>query len=651
MIPPHIDIHAMARTLGGRVVRGNVIECPGPSRKKNSTSLTIWVDDKHPEGFSVYSHTGRTFQEARDYVRETAGLPTWKPNGREQVQPVFPAKEYIYFGADGIEHHRVDALSDGSFRHYHYYIDGWLNGPPDLLIPFALSDTQSDETIWLVRGEYHAQLIRDGFMQVATTYPSGLDVHADASFLHYLDGKDVRILDVGGAQSQEFCSKFSEALNLPVYKLPPSARTLIEFASHPDASLGQCEPASEPQKLVFIPTPFELGDPTQISPRQWIYDFRLIRGFVSLTVAPGGLGKSSLAMVDSLAMAIGRPLFDDSPVQEKKSLRVWYWNGEDPQEETRRRIAAIALHYKVKNTDIGGRLFTDTGRETEIILGNMDGQEITVNETLFTDLEKTILANRIDVLMIDPFSSAHRLPENDNSAINAIARRLAKLADRCNCAVEIVHHTRKTNGAETTVEDGRGASSMRDAVRSARALNVMSYEDFGRDLGISEDECKSYFSVGEGKASMSSRASGVKWRRLVSVPLGNATVDRDEDTVGVVTYYELKKPDESVEKTNNLAELETTLIDIVRQNDMTRHWPGRGVPPKGWLGKVAMDRMGLINVANGKVNQVIKNLLNDGKIILRQSRDNGNEMSCYALPGSSERADNADPPDSNDLPF
>lgn len=643
MTSSHIDIHAMARTLGGRVVRGNVIECPGPSRKKNSSSLTVWVDDKHPEGFSVYSHTGRTFQEARDYVRDTAGLPPWKPNGHAtQAQPVFPATEYIYDGPDGEPYHRVDALSDGTFRHYQYDIDGWKNGAPDLLIPFALSDTQSDETIWLVRGEYHAQLIRDGFQQVATTYPSGLDVHADPSFLHYLDGKDVRILDVGGARSAEFCRTFADALSLPIYRLPDGVRTLTDFSRIPDASLNHCEIATETPELVFKPTPFDLGDPTKIPPRQWIYDFRLIRGFVSLTVAPGGLGKSSLAMVDSLAMAIGRKLFDDSPVQEKKPLRVWYWNGEDPQEETRRRVAAIALHYGVTNEEIGGRLFTDTGRETEIILGDMNGQEININEALFADLEKAILANKIDVLMIDPFSSAHRLPENDNSAINAVARRLAKLADLCGCAVEIVHHTRKTNGAETTVEDGRGASSMRDAVRSARALNVMS-EDIGEKLGISKDDCKSYFSVGVGKASMSSKANGVQWRRLVSVPLGNATPDRDEDTVGVVTYYELKEK-EKVEKTNDLTNIEPIILEILANNDMTRHWGGKSQPPKGWLGKSVIDRMGLIDVPYGVINRTIKNMINDKKILTRSV----GEDTCYTL---AKRTD--DPPDTDrdDSPF
>lgn len=644
-----IDHRSAARALGGKVTGADRIRVPGPGHGKRDDSLSVIFGPDYPEGFAVHSHAADDWRECRDYVRAKLSLPAWKPNGRlTQDQPVFLAHEYIYEDATGLPYHRVDALSDGSFRHYHYHIDGWAKGPPPMLIPFALSDTQSDETIWIVRGEANAELIRDGFQQVATTYPSGLDVHADASFLHHLEGRDVRVLDSGGARSREFCDAFATALDAPIYRLPDPYKTLREFAKSETASLDQCtsEPVT-PVESAFNPTTFTLGDPTQIPPRQWIYDFRLIRGFVALTVAPGGLGKSSLAMVDALSMAIGRPLFDDSPVQEKKPLRVWYWNGEDPQEETRRRVAAIALHYKVTNEEIGGRLFTDTGRETEIILGSMNGHEIEVNEPLIIDLEAAIKRNNIDVLILDPFSSAHKLPENDNSAINAVARRLAKLADRCGCAVEIVHHTRKTNGAETTVEDGRGASSMRDAVRSARALNVMSPE-IAQEIGLSDTERLSYFSVGEGKASMSSKAQGVKWRRLVSVPLGNATPDREGDTVGVVIYYQLKKLDEKTQPTNDLTNIETVILQILASNDMTRHWGGRGQAPSGWLGKVVIDRMGLIGVANGTINTVIKGMLNDGKIVLRSTWSSGNEVTSYTLPG---RPVTDDPPDSSDVPF
>ncbi|TGN61780.1 hypothetical protein E4L95_09185 [Paracoccus liaowanqingii] len=92
-----------------------------------------------------------------------------------------------------------------------------------------------------------------------------------------------------------------------------------------------------------------MRDPAQIPPRQWLYGRHLIRGFVSLTVAPGGLGKSSLLVAEILAMAAGRPLLGDNPAHP---LRVWLWNGEDPSEELQRRIQATCLHFGIEAEDL-----------------------------------------------------------------------------------------------------------------------------------------------------------------------------------------------------------------------------------------------------------------------------------------------------------
>ena len=64
-----------------------------------------------------------------------------------------------------------------------------------------------------------------------------------------------------------------------------------------------------PQSNVFITaTPFVLRSEKDIPPREWLYGQHLIRGFVSLTIAPGGVGKTALLVLDSIAMASGREL-------------------------------------------------------------------------------------------------------------------------------------------------------------------------------------------------------------------------------------------------------------------------------------------------------------------------------------------------------
>ena len=85
-----------------------------------------------------------------------------------------------------------------------------------------------------------------------------------------------------------------------------------------------------------------LPDPKTIEPRAWLYDHHFIRKYLSTTVAPGGLGKTSLLIAEAVAIVTGRNLLGEKP---KRPLRVWYWNGEDPIDEMARRITAVCEHY------------------------------------------------------------------------------------------------------------------------------------------------------------------------------------------------------------------------------------------------------------------------------------------------------------------
>lgn len=646
-----LSVSSALPLLGGVKAGKDAILCPGPGHGKRDTSLYVKFGATHPEGFSVHSFAGDDWRECKDYVRQRLGLPEWRPNGSpRQEQPVFVVREFTYLDASGDEYHRVDVMSDGGFKHYHYDIDGWAPGAPDMPVPYALPDVLTDETIWLVRGEVHAELLRDGFGVVATTYPSGLPPEPDASFLHHLAGRDVRVLHAGGALAGEFAHKFADALGLPVYYLPDGIRTLRQLSQQEGASLDQCAPRdlSSPSPSIINPTPFVWSDPAAIPPREWIYDTHLIRKFVSLTVSPGGIGKSSLALVEALSLVTGRALLTDSTLHEP-TARVWYWNGEDPQDETRRRVMAACLHYGLTADDLGGRLFTDSGRDTPLTLGELTRDGITLNETLFEHIEQTMLAHNIDVFIADPFVSAHRLGENDNNAIDAVIKRLGRLADRTNAAIEIVHHVRKPSStqAETDVNDARGASALIGGVRSARVLNVMS-EDIASAAGVPSDIRLRHFCVSDGKANMSPRASEARWRFLESVCLGNQTADRKADNVGVVTYYELPK---EAKLTADLSKAEDAMRLILSQDDTVQAWSGRRRKPVNWLGHRILEDL---NIHGDDYDDVIQRLIvgwvKDGTITQRSAYDERrNKKTFYELSGSSFVAN--DPETHDESPF
>ncbi|WP_158497245.1 AAA family ATPase [Methylocystis sp. ATCC 49242] len=355
---------------------------------------------------------------------------------------------------------------------------------------------------------------------------------------------------------------------------PKPRATIVQDGVVADAETGEI--LSQPQAnqalhpRIIRPTPFVWRDPATIPMRQWLYGRRLIRKFVSSTIALPGVGKSALGLAEDVAMTSGRSILGQSIESE---LSVWSWNGEDPLEELERRIAAICLHYHVRPEEIGGRLFLDSGRDQEIIIARAERNGFTIATPVVSAVKQAISDCRIDVLRIDPFVSCHRVVENDNGAIDAVVKAWAKIADETGCAIELVHHSRKTGGGEVTVEHARGASALLGAVRSARVLNSMT-EDEGARAGV--DNHKLYFRADNGKANLAPPPEGSDWFRMVSVPLGNGGM-REGDMVGVVTPWQWPDALDGL-CTDDLRKVQDALAEGEHAaNVQAANWAGRAV--------------------------------------------------------------------------
>jgi RecA-family ATPase len=131
------------------------------------------------------------------------------------------------------------------------------------------------------------------------------------------------------------------------------------------------------------------------------------------------------------------------------------------------------------------------------------------------------------------------VPENDTGKMDTVVRIFAKMADTQNCAIELSHHTRKLLPGSTedySVDDMRGAGSLKDAMRAVRMLNFMSKAD-AEGVGIAELERTSYFRVDRAKANNSPPAKSATWRKFINVDLPNS------DEVGVIIPWEFPSQD------------------------------------------------------------------------------------------------------------
>ena len=185
-------------------------------------------------------------------------------------------------------------------------------------------------------------------------------------------------------------------------------------------------------------------------------------------------------------------------------------------------------------TDIGGRLFTDTGRErTWTIAAYRDGQRhVTVNAALVDGIIAEMKRRKIDVLIIDPLKRIHAVDENDNTAMDLVTQQLTRIADECDCGVVVVHHTRKAAGQEITAESSRGAKAVVDASRVTRTLNVMTEAEAAK-AGVGNEDRRRYFRVYPDKLNLAPPPEASDWYRLEGIPLGNGPDGAAGDNVGV----------------------------------------------------------------------------------------------------------------------
>jgi hypothetical protein len=361
-------------------------------------------------------------------------------------------------------------------------------------------------------------------------------------------------------------------------------------------------------------TPYIWKDPTTIKLRDWLYGFILLRKFVTATVAPGGIGKSSLSTAETMAMVSGRALLGTQP---RKQLRVWLWNLEDPQEETERKIQAAAMHYQLSPVDIEDRLFVDSGRDQPLVIATTTPRSgATIARPMVDDLVTEITARKIDVLIIDPFVSCHELPENDNTAMDRVIKEWGRVADRGNCAVHLVDHTRKMGGDEVTVESSRGGKAKTDACRVVRVINQMTKEE-GEKAGI--ENHRLYFRTFNDKANLQPPADVSDWFKLNSVHLGNGHLGGSGDSVGVVTTWQWPDP---------LADITGADFDRVaavirsskwRENPQASKWVGRAVAK-------ALDLNVDEKTDKAKINGMLNAWRSAGALVVIEGQDERREV-------------------------
>jgi hypothetical protein len=369
------------------------------------------------------------------------------------------------------------------------------------------------------------------------------------------------------------------------------------------------------------PTPYEMFDALTLPRREWVYGYDYIKKYISVTASAGGIGKTSAIIVEALAIATGKPLLGTAV---KQQTNVWVINLEDPMSEMQMRTIAAMQHYGLTPDDIKGRLFMDGEDTMQITLAAENRDGLITNDDMLAAMIRVIKQNKIGVVILDPFVSAHLVNENNNGSVQAVVAMLRKLARDTNSSVQLVHHIRKGNGDDATIDSVRGAGSLIGAARAARVINRITPDD-AIALGVDEHEALGIFRVDDGKANLAPPSDKAVYRRMQSVEIANG------EHIGVATEFKLPDLFDGV-TAKNLYNVQRT----IGKAEEADHAYRANAQADNWVGKAVAEELKLdLGKPNhvAKTKAIIKQWISSGslQVVKLPNKRKGGEAPCVIV--------------------
>ncbi len=254
-----------------------------------------------------------------------------------------------------------------------------------------------------------------------------------------------------------------------------------------------------------------------LEPRRWILGSRYLAGYSTVTISPGGVGKSLLLMLEMAAIALGIPLTGEPVHIQGPTL---YHCTEDPLDEIERRCVAIAKAYSLDMS-----LFKDfhisSGVNNPLVYLTESGGEFVINEPLVKLTIETIKHYGIVAFAVDPFLRAHAVDENSNGAIDKVMQIFSRIEQETGVACALAHHTRKRSGPSSGAGDAdsaRGASSLVYACRIAQTLVPMTEKE-AEAIGIAPDRADWFVRIDDAKKNLRPPGKETRWYEKISVKL------------------------------------------------------------------------------------------------------------------------------------
>lgn len=286
-------------------------------------------------------------------------------------------------------------------------------------------------------------------------------------------------------------------------------------------------------------------------PLEFVFDGLVPRGTLIGIVAQGGMGKGWLTQELITSAAIGRELVQG--FKPSGTMRVIWIESEDPSEEIHRRYVKITRAFNISEAE-----HVSFAQNVRLYAGNgfhlvkvESGNVIPTDD--YYKLQDIVREWKPDLIVIDPLSHFYGGDENDNVVMAGFMNHIRALAEESRTTVWVNHHVSKNLQDTLSTAMGRGASALRDALRSMFALAPLTDQEIN-EFGITDSSL--YLRLGHTKTNWTRRTGNVTYlKRDVSTA----------DVSGVLRVVDLES-DEKVNAEEMLDRAAKKLAIIIGEN-------------------------------------------------------------------------------------
>lgn len=332
---------------------------------------------------------------------------------------------------------------------------------------------------------------------------------------------------------------------LPPWPLDELLRKVENACQYGTAGAGKLTAEALFGHLVIppVPSPFRSDEmswgnaiaPERIRPRPWLVDRMLMSEAVTLLMAAGSAGKSSVSLALAAHLALG---LDFAGYKTHKVCKTIVYNGEDDLEEQSRRLLAVCMSYGFDFNEVKKNVMLLSSKQIKMDLVANDFRRPVRNDALVNHLINEASDPEVGLIILDPLVKVHKCDESDNVQMDYVMETLTDIAQASKVAVLALHHTSKGNSKQEdrigNMDIGRGASAIVNASRIAFTLLNASAQD-AEDYGMQDEERMTWVRMDDAKMNLALSSNQATWFRKEGVRIPSL------DVVGVLRHDILEK--------------------------------------------------------------------------------------------------------------